>query len=293
MSAIVKLSSELRTWIDHNLNRGCAPAQLIDSMVEQRFEPWVAAGVIDAFVTARRIGTPISDDTLTLNTPTSGYRADPSRMACGNVLRTADRAIPVLLRLQQPVLAVLGEVFSAEECDRLIELAGPRLAPSTIVDPDTGLDHVAPHRSSEGMFFRPGETAFIAALDLRLSQLMGVTPEHGEGLQVLRYGPGAESSPHFDFLLPSNAANQQSVARSGQRVSSLVVYLNDVSKGGETVVPEAHLSVCPRRGHAVYFEYCNARNELDPRSLHAGAPILEGEKWAATKWMRQRPFVSA
>jgi prolyl 4-hydroxylase len=43
----------------------------------------------------------------------------------------------------------------------------------------------------------------------------------------------------------------------------------------------------------VYFEYCNSRNQVDPRSLHGGNPVLSGEKWVLTKWMRQRRFVSA
>jgi prolyl 4-hydroxylase len=43
----------------------------------------------------------------------------------------------------------------------------------------------------------------------------------------------------------------------------------------------------------VYFEYCNSRGQVDAESLHAGAPVTAGEKWAVTKWMRQRRFVSA
>jgi prolyl 4-hydroxylase len=293
MSAIVKLSPELRTWIDHNLNRGCAPAQLVQSMVEQRFEPRVAAGVIDAFVAARKTGAPLAGDSLTLEAPGDPYESEPPRMASGNVIRADDRAVPVLLRLARPAIAVLGEVLSAEECDQLVALARPRLAPSTVVDPKTGLDRVAEHRSSEGMFFLPRETPLIAALDRRLAQLMGSPEAHGEGLQVLRYGPGTTSTPHFDFLIPSNAASRQSIGRSGQRISSLVVYLNDVASGGETAFPEVGLSICPKKGHAVYFEYCNRRGQVDPRSLHTGAPVAAGEKWAATKWMRQQPFVSA
>jgi prolyl 4-hydroxylase len=152
---------------------------------------------------------------------------------------------------------------------------------------------VAAHRNSEGMFFRLEETPFIASLDRRVSQIMGMPVSHGEGLQVLRYGPGTQSTPHFDFLAASNPANQQSIARSGQRVSSLVIYLNDVPGGGETAFPEAGLSVCARRGSAVFFEYCDSRSQVDPLSLHAGAPVTSGEKWALTKWMRQRPFISA
>ncbi|MFT4047499.1 MAG: 2OG-Fe(II) oxygenase [Solimonas sp.] len=100
------------------------------------------------------------------------------------------------------------------------------------------------------MFFRPAESPLIAALDRRISALMNLPFEHGEGLQVLRYEPGARSAPHFDFLIPSNEANRASITRSGQRVSTLIVYLNDVEAGGETVFPELGWSIALRRGAA-------------------------------------------
>jgi prolyl 4-hydroxylase len=49
--------------------------------------------------------------------------------------------------------------------------------------------------------------------------------------------------------------------------------------------------VSPQRGHAVYFEYCNRFDDVDPRTLHAGKPVVRGEKWVLTKWMRKRRFV--
>jgi prolyl 4-hydroxylase len=72
-----------------------------------------------------------------------------------------------------------------------------------------------------------------------------------------------------------------------------MVYLNDVPGGGGTVFPEVGLSVSPRRGNAVYFEYANSRQQVDSSSLHAGAPVIEGDKWVVTKWMRSRRFVPA
>ena len=211
----------------------------------------------------------------------------------GNRIEVDGRTVRIASTLMQPVVTVLDNVLSAAECEQLIALATPRLAPSTIVDPASGMDTASAARSSHGMFFRPQETALIERIDRRLAQLMQLPLENGEGLQVLRYGAGAESTPHFDFLMPTNAANVASLARSGQRVSTLVMYLNDVDHGGETVFPEAGLAVAPRRGSAVYFEYCNADGQLDPLSLHAGAPVLAGEKWVATRWMRQRRFVPA
>lgn len=142
--------------------------------------------------------------------------------------------VDVLMRLQRPCIAVPGNVLSAEECAAVIALGRPRLSPSTIVDPRSGMDRVAPHRSSEGIFFGPCEDEIIARIDRRISSLMGLPVEHGEGLQLLHYGPECHSRLHYDFLVPQNDANRASIARSGQRVSTLVIYLNDVPAGGAT-----------------------------------------------------------
>jgi prolyl 4-hydroxylase len=293
MAVTVSLSSELREWITHNLDRGCAPEDLVNSMIGQSFEPQIARGLVDAFVGARSEGAPPPASSVSLELSAPVYHYEAPRLAPGNLIRTAERNVAVLLRYEKPIVALLEGVLSAEECAQLIELARPRLRPSTVVDPQTGANTVADYRNSEGMFFRPAETPFIARLDRRIAELMSSPVENGEGLQVLRYGPGGHTAPHFDFLIPSNPTNEASIKRSGQRHSTLMIYLSDVTRGGETVFPEVGLSVVPRRGNAVYFEYANSRQQLDARSRHAGAPVLEGEKWAVTKWMRTRPFVAA
>ena len=191
------------------------------------------------------------------------------------------------------MIALLESVLSPTECDELIALARPRLKPSTVVDPYTGEDKIAEHRDSEGMFFELNETPFIARLDRRISELMNCPVENGEGLQVLRYGKLAKNTPHFDFLQPSNQKNRDSLLRSGQRISTLVIYLNTVESGGETVFPKLGLAVSAKQGNAAYFEYGNSLRQVDPKSAHAGAPVYAGEKWAVTKWMRERRFISA
>jgi prolyl 4-hydroxylase len=293
MPVTVNLPSELRGWIIHNLDRGCAPTDLINSMISQRFEPQIACGLVEAFVSARSAGTAPPTNSVALDIEKPTYHYEAPRIAQGNTIRTFDREIPVLSRYEKPRIVLLEGVLSTDECEQLIKLARPRLRPSTVVDPQTGANTVANYRNSEGMFFRLSETPLIERLDRRISELMNGPVENGEGLQVLRYGPGGHTAPHFDFLIPSNPTNEASLKRSGQRTSTLMIYLNDVTRGGETVFPEVGLSVSPRRGNAVYFEYANSRQELDARSLHAGAPVIEGEKWAVTKWMRTRPFVSA
>jgi prolyl 4-hydroxylase len=112
---------------------------------------------------------------------------------------------------------------------------------------------------------------------------------HGEGLQILRYRPGAEYRPHFDYFDPQHSGTARILERGGQRVGTLVIYLNTPDGGGGTTFPDAGLEVAPVRGNAVFFSYDRAH--ASTRTLHGGAPVTAGEKWVATKWLREGVFV--
>ncbi len=293
MASLVQFSPELSAWLTQALAEGKPPAALLAIMMQEGMDGRVASAIVDAFVRARRTGEAPPVDSLTLEDEPPPYVYEAPLVPARARFELGGRRVQVLARVEQPPVSVLGGVLDAEECAALIALALPRLTPSTIVNPYSGQNEVVLQRTSMGMFFRPGENALVAELDRRVSALMGLPLENGEGLQILRYLPGTEAMAHFDFLEPSNEANRASIARSGQRVSTLISYLNDVESGGETLFPKLGLSVLPVRGNAVYFEYGNGRGQVDVRSLHAGNPVQSGEKWVATKWMRQRRFVSA
>ena len=113
---------------------------------------------------------------------------------------------------------------------------------------------------------------------------------NGEGIQILNYTPGAEYSAHYDFFAYDVKGSLKHLATGGQRVATLIMYLNEVEQGGETAFPELGMRVVPKKGSAVYFEYCNSLGQLDKHTLHAGLPVIKGEKWIATKWMRQQIY---
>ena len=291
MSTIVRFSPDLGRWLTHNLDAGLAPQAVLATMLKQGMSERAAHAIVAAFVDARRQGGAMPDGAVEL--PDEASSRPVARLAPGTRILAAGREIVVHSRGEDPVFAVLGNVVDAEECKAIIEMARPRLKPSTLVDPMSGRDVVSDKRASWGMFFRPGENDLVARLDRRLSALMNLPLENGEGLQVLHYPTGAGSEPHYDYLAPTNAANRESVARSGQRVSTLVTYLDDVPEGGQTVFPQFGLAVSPIRGNACYFEYCDDRGRVDARSLHASAAVTRGDKWVMTKWMRERRFVAA
>jgi prolyl 4-hydroxylase len=291
VSALVRFRPELGQWLQRGLDDGLAPAALVKTMIDEHMQPAVAHAIVTAFVNARREGVAVPVDSLVLDDEAPVFLREPALIKAGATLPTSDGPVRVLARGESPHLALLGDLMSPAECEALIALARPRLVPSTVVDPQTGQDVVAGYRNSVGMFFRLGENDLIARLDRRFSEAMNLPVENGEGLQVLCYGPGGATAPHYDFVVPTNPANLASVERSGQRLSTLLAYLTDVEAGGETVFPRAGWSVQPRRGNAIYFESSNNRAQLDPQSLHAGRPVERGEKWVVTKWMRQRRFV--
>ena len=118
-----------------------------------------------------------------------------------------------------------------------------------------------------------------------------VTPR--EPIQILHYMPGAEYKPHWDYFDPAHPGNEKVLATGGQRVATLVMYLNGVESGGSTVFPEVGIDVLPRKGNAVYFAYATEDGQLDRRTLHGGSPVIAGEKWIATKWLRERAYAPA
>ncbi|MBL3643931.1 2OG-Fe(II) oxygenase [Bacillus sp. RHFB] len=196
----------------------------------------------------------------------------------GNKIKTEDREINVVARLEEPLIVVLENVLSDEECDGLIELSKNKMNRSKI-----GVTHEENEiRTSSSMFFQENEYDIITKIEKRISTIMNIPVEHGEGIQILKYTPGQEYKAHFDFFTSS------SIAAKNNRISTIILYLNDVEHGGETFFPKLNFSVFPRKGMAVYFEYFYNDKNLNELTLHGGAPVITGEKWVATQWMRRQ-----
>jgi prolyl 4-hydroxylase len=203
-------------------------------------------------------------------------------------LSAGDREVTVVTSMRNPRVVVFANLLSDAECDEIVQLASARLARSETVQIETGSSEINEARTSEGMFFERGEHPVCARLEARLAALLSWPIENGEGLQVLRYRPGAEYKPHYDYFDPAQPGTPTILKRGGQRVASIVCYLNTPTRGGATIFPDVQLDVAPVKGNAVFFSYDRAHPVT--RSLHGGAPVIEGEKWVATKWLREGRF---
>ncbi|KAK2975421.1 hypothetical protein RJ640_014002 [Escallonia rubra] len=201
-----------------------------------------------------------------------------------------------------PRIILFHNFLSMEECDYLRAVAMPRLQISTVVDTKTGKGIKSDVRTSSGMFLNHEERKYpmIQAIEQRISVYSQVPVENGELIQVLRWKHRYEKNqfykPHHDYF--SDTFN---LKRGGQRVATMLIYLSGNVEGGETYFPMAGsgecscggkmvqgLSVKPVKGDAVLFWSMGLDGESDSSSIHGGCEVLAGEKWSATKWMRQK-----
>ena len=266
-----------------------ASAQLLDWIAQQRLLGVLDGALLKAMVAAGWDDTVAREALIVpLSMPLLPGLPEPDLRGEPGVIDAGDREVRVLMSMNAPRVVLFGEILSAAECAALIDAARPRLARSLTVETASGGEEVNADRTSDGMFFQRGELPLVQQLEERIARLLNWPIENGEGLQVLRYGPGAEYKPHHDYFDPAEPGTASIVRRGGQRVGTLIIYLNEPAQGGATIFPEAALQVVPQRGHAVFFSY----DQPDPatRTLHGGAPVIQGEKWIATKWLRQGRF---
>ena len=211
-----------------------------------------------------------------------------------NALDTAheDGNVQILMHIDRPHVVLLSNFLSTRECDELIALGTGELRRAEVVHRETGDAVVDYRRTSDYATFQRGSHDLLTRIEQRIAAVTGVPLEHGEGIQVMRYGIGAEYQPHFDFFDPDGAFMRLKADTGGQRSGTFIMYLNDAPAGGATIFPDAGISIRPHKGCALYFAYTDADGKCDNLSFHGGAPVVAGEKWIATKWLRVRPYFS-
>lgn len=203
-------------------------------------------------------------------------------------LDLGDRRVSVLSVHEDPQVVLFGDFLAKHECERLIEAARLRLQRSMTADQRTGADRVDAIRTSRGMFFQRGENPTVTAIEARIERLLRWPVDRGEGMQVLHYRPGDRYEPHYDYFDPLASGGPALLERGGQRRGTLLMYLQEPERGGDTSFPQLGLRFAAKRGCALFFSY--DRPLPSTRTLHGGDPVLAGEKWVATKWLRERAF---
>ncbi len=204
----------------------------------------------------------------------------------------ADIQLPMAETLhEEPLIRRLPGVIHPLILDTLINLAAPLVQRSQIVDARTGEMRADPMRTSSNVTLSPRQHDHVLeALERCISSVSGLPVLNGEFLQILRYRPGEEFRPHVDYFNEGGAGAYQSLADGGQRAQTVLIYLNDDYRGGSTYFPALQLDIPVSRGDLLHFHNLGADGVGHKDSLHAGLPVIAGEKWLLSQWIRSQSY---
>ena len=275
------LSKEWNEWLMINAARGCSRGNLLSDLTQKGgFALEVAEQAIED----------VWDDIArctTISKIIKGESIRPVIDITSNSLKVDDRCISILMTCEKPHIVFFDNVLSETECDELIALAEERIQRSQVVDASSGDSALHGARTSHGAFFKRQESEIITTIEKRLTQITHWPIEYGEGLQVMRYQIGEEYKTHYDWFDPSKTGSSKHLSQGGQRVGTFIMYLSNVDQGGGTRFPHVGLEVRPKKGAAVFFANVTGNGVPDRQTWHAGAPVISGVKYIATKWMRE------
>lgn len=188
-------------------------------------------------------------------------------------------------------IRLLHNFLSVRECDHLIEIASSKLVKSTTMSYENGTSVDTPSvRNSMQAFIDIGSNKTVSTIEDRIAAILPYPKEYGEDLQVVRYLPGQYYKPHYDYFNPDYPGMQDTLEKYGQRVLTVLMYLNEPDEGGETVFPQLMLTIKPKRGTALLFYNAFSDGTLNTNTQHGGSPVIRGEKWIANKWIREKRY---
>ena len=239
------------------------------------------AVVSRSFAAAREVGA-CADDAA----PFRGAAPADVAEAC---LRSLDAhaATERLGALEDFAVYSASDVIDRADADELLRLAEDQWTASAAAG-----DATNDYRTSETASLRDDASRASKAVDrvaARAAALFGLPRSCCETLQLVRYAsPAAFYKPHLDCL---EEAGQ--VLLGGQRVGTVLVYLNDVDEGGATRFPALGLEVAPRELQAVAWANVRADGVPDVRARHEALPTTGELKVAVNCWVRAFPGADA
>ncbi|KAK4829659.1 hypothetical protein QYF61_005952 [Mycteria americana] len=218
----------------------------------------------------------------------------------------------------RPYVALYHDFISDAEAETIKGLAGPWLQRSVVASGEK--QQKAEYRISKSAWLKDTADPVVRALEQRIAAVTGLDlrPPYAEYLQVVNYGLGGHYEPHFDhatvrelpgwfmgwimgwpsrvskgLTVPTSSLLGQSRKsplyrmKSGNRIATVMIYLSAVEAGGSTAFIYANFSVPVVKNAALFWWNLRRNGDGDGDTLHAGCPVLAGDKWVANKWIHE------
>ncbi|XP_041438720.1 prolyl 4-hydroxylase subunit alpha-3 [Xenopus laevis] len=182
-----------------------------------------------------------------------------------------------------PLVVLYHDFVSDSEAETIKDLASPWLHRSVVASGENQAE--AEYRISKSAWLKDTVHPIVRNLDTRISAVTGlnVQPPYAEYLQVVNYGLGGHYEPHFDHATSRKSPLYRT--NTGNRLATFMIYLSNVDFGGSTAFVYANFSSPVVKNTAVFWWNLRRNGQGDEDTLHAGCPVIIGNKWVANKWI--------
>ena len=203
----------------------------------------------------------------------------------------------VKILCRDPYIFVIDDFLTNEECEFIKEVSkdGLKLAGVSYLDKDKEkYESNYKGRTNSSKWISKEKYPEMKKISQRIGKIMNCDYRFFEDFQVIYYKESEEYQYHFDaYNKEDKEKYKKFCSKRGNRIGTVLVYLNDVEEGGETgfnsIYPSGEpLLVKPKKGRLVLFKNLNPDGSLNKKSKHAGLPIKRGEKWAFNLWLREK-----
>eukprot|EP00923_Selenidium_pygospionis_P018907 GHVN01033015.1.p1 GENE.GHVN01033015.1~~GHVN01033015.1.p1 ORF type:complete len:388 (+),score=33.38 GHVN01033015.1:2326-3489(+) len=184
---------------------------------------------------------------------------------------TSQRLVEGFRVHDDPEVVLWQNLALAYECEEVIKICEGRWRPSLTSkgvmnsDPSNYVGGQSTNRTSWSVRLGVGEHPLVSVIERRVAAAARLPLNQLECLVVVRYEPGQVFREHHD---------------GDFRTKTVLLYLSDVERGGETSFPALGIQIRPKIGSAV--SWCNVLSDgaADLRTSHSGDPPLIGTKYA-------------
>ena len=204
------------------------------------------------------------------------------------------------IKHSNPEIAIIHDLVNIQESENIQNITRGKMISTPYVNVNDGKrQKTSKGRTSKVHYLneRIFPEAMVVSKRIELATRFKLYHEYyaSENYQVMNYGIGGKINIHVDetgynFSKYNNEKSLFNVMRDGGlRIVTFMLYLTSVEAGGNTVFPQAGISVKPEKGSALYWFNIGPQNNYDSRLMHLGCPVLFGNKWIANKWIKWQP----
>lgn len=182
-----------------------------------------------------------------------------------------------------PYVVLYHDFVSNYEAEKIKAFAAPWLHRSVVASGEKQAE--AEYRISKSAWLKDTVDPIIRNIDVRIAAATGlnVQPPYAEYFQIVNYGIGGHYEPHFDHATSPKSPLYRT--KTGNRMATFMIYLSPVDVGGSTAFIYANFSTPVEKNAAIFWWNLHRNGEGNEDTLHAGCPVLVGNKWVANKWI--------